>query len=200
VSKNVLVLICRGQSFPVQKEVVMKQLMLFRGRPELLTEGSNTIQCGVAAEFVPEFVRAIQGEQVRVTETNICSLSALCDEFDFPSLRADCESFLEHNPNLVQNCRLVDVEERITRQDVELAMIQNQLPSLSSSISAIRQFIDDAHLDARLTSLMLGSLHSWKNYRLFGGHLKASNFIVVVKNIFMEIIKLLRAHCSAYHI
>jgi hypothetical protein len=113
----------------------MKQLMLFRERRDLLTEGSYSVQGDVAAEFLPEFLRAIQGERVQITASNVCSLSALCDEFGFALLSADCESFLEHNPNLVQNRRHYDAEERITRQEAELATLKSQIASLSTAVS-----------------------------------------------------------------
>jgi hypothetical protein len=115
-SKGTMTLICCSQSFPVQKEVLLKQLALFQGRPGLIGQDSYRIEGDVSAEFVPEFIRAIHGERVRVSAPNVYSLSALCDEFGFRSLAADCESFLEHNPNRVPNLLLFDTEERITHQ------------------------------------------------------------------------------------
>jgi hypothetical protein len=138
--KHDLPLICRSQSFPVKKTLLMEKFSLFLEHPKLLGRDSYDVKANVTVEVFSDFLKAAQGTKINISEINAPSLLALCTEFGYEPLRADCAKHLQPKANPSSPSPFL--EERVSRQEMELATVQSEIGLLRQSISEVRELFE----------------------------------------------------------
>jgi hypothetical protein len=71
---------------------VMTKCSLFQNNPTLLTSPYR-IQSSVTLSIFREFLSALEGNAINITDTNFTELDRLCTEFDFIELAAKLSEF-----------------------------------------------------------------------------------------------------------
>jgi hypothetical protein len=160
--KQELPLICESKSFPVKKTLLMEKFSLFLEKPQLLGADSYAVQAKVRSEVFEEFLRAMSGNQIAISAANAHSLLDLCNEFGFDAMSPECDRVLRSNPSSSPNVNLNlnsipsapahVLEERISRQGLELATVFHEVAVLRKSFSEIRD-----PLSTRSTTADLGT-------------------------------------------
>jgi hypothetical protein len=93
-------LICNSKSFLVRKGFIVDYFGLFSNNPDLLKPGEYVVKSKVIIETFAGFLKHVKGQSITITKDNCVSLSQLSEEFVFPSLKAECESFVAQNPEI----------------------------------------------------------------------------------------------------
>jgi hypothetical protein len=71
---------------------------LFQNNPTLLVSPYR-VQCPVSLSTFREFLSALEGNAIKITETNIRDLQQLCEEFGFSELSAKLSEFCQRLHN-----------------------------------------------------------------------------------------------------
>jgi TPR repeat protein len=136
-----LVLLCDGSSYPIPCSILRDKLHFFSENPDLLTSSEFTCQSAVTSEGFRDFCRALLGRPYSLTEYNCLALHRLSLEFGFSDLMSECASFLKQHPDLrrqstheaLLSVQIVDLQDRLARQERELARLSEQFRCLSDS-------------------------------------------------------------------
>jgi hypothetical protein len=107
---------------------------LFANNMEL-TISPYTLKSQVSLSDFRDFVSALEGIDINITNHNFKGLSQLCDEFGFRDLTAPLSQFRESedfkkettNKDLDVCVRLLALEERMQQHDLEIAAVQCEL-------------------------------------------------------------------------
>jgi hypothetical protein len=140
--KHELLLVCGKRSITMKKTLLREKFSLFLNNPDLLGRDSYSVKANVTAEVFRDFLKAAYGKEIDISETNAASLLALCDEFGFEPLRADCDRILQSshsshpnsnptpalNPNSISISSPHILEERFSREEMDLRQFTANLP------------------------------------------------------------------------
>ena len=85
-------LVCGRETFEVRTQVLIN-MSLFQQRPELLKEGYY-VKSAVDPRIVREFMNAVSGEDIELSDRNICALSDLCNDFGFQGLKSKINEYV----------------------------------------------------------------------------------------------------------
>jgi TPR repeat protein len=189
--KNQMNLICDGQPFTVAKSKLLDNLAFFGDHPERLSGADVQVQTKVTTTVFTEFVKALEGSEVDITEDNVTSLSALSTEFGFDSLKADCDSFLLLHPPVpvsssiaagVLESRLSSVEEQLELQDQqilsqgsEISTFDHRLKSVETELSTLRRSFESEQLYRRGQEIFHGEHGFERSISIGLSHLKDSS-------------------------
>jgi hypothetical protein len=80
-----------------------------------LTDSPYTLKSQVSLADFREFVAALEGKTVTITNDNLCGLSRLCDEFRFQEFMTQLSQFRESGDSKEEAVRLSALEERLYR-------------------------------------------------------------------------------------
>jgi TPR repeat protein len=136
-----LALLCNGSSYAIPCSILREKLRLFSENPDLLSRPSFTCESPVTSDAFRDFCRALLGRSYTLTEYNCVALHRLSFEFGFPDLISDCASFLGRHPDLrrqstceaLLSAQIVDLQERVARQERELARLSEEMRRESES-------------------------------------------------------------------
>jgi hypothetical protein len=129
-----VVLVHSLQTFKVSARLIVLKCDLFTDNPSP-TASPYAVRSQVSLADFGEFVSALVGSAVKITNDNIKGLSPLCDEFRFVDLAAALSQFrdtadfkeAETVKNLEARQRLSALEERVQQRDNQIASLRRKL-------------------------------------------------------------------------
>jgi hypothetical protein len=122
------------QMFRVPAQPIISKCVVFTDNPSL-TASPYTVRSQVSVADFTEFVSALEGKAVKITNDNFRGLSALCAEFRFADLAASLSEFrdvddlqdVETMEDSEARRRLLALEEQMQQRDHEIVSLQCQL-------------------------------------------------------------------------
>jgi hypothetical protein len=98
------------------------------------------VTSSVSPEVFNLFLKAVEGQEIKISNDNITGLSLLCDEFGFTALASQLLAFRAQNAidetvSAEIICRLGDLEERLSYQERAFSSLQNAVSRLSAQIA-----------------------------------------------------------------
>jgi hypothetical protein len=111
------------------------------------------VQSAVSLSVFREFVSALEGKSVTITNTNFADLQRLCEEFGFDRFIAKLAKFrpstgLQSAEDTNARVRIAVLEEEVHEHDRDIAMLLSKFNLLSTKIG---------HLEAEITVLQLAA-------------------------------------------
>jgi hypothetical protein len=156
-----VVLVHRLQTFEVQARLIVPECDLFAHNPGLAAS-PYTVQSQVSLTDFGEFVSALEGNAITITNDNFKGLSALCDEFGFGDLAALVSQFRDSDgcrkAETVKDSevrrRLLALEEQVLQRHHDIALLHCKLvqPSQAqeSAMEAILERVSRLEADRAL--------------------------------------------------
>jgi hypothetical protein len=136
---------CHGTVFKVPIDLVVRNLNLFRTRRTLLAQPEYVVKTNVPTEVFAEFVKAINGELIPITNSNVGYLSELSTEFSFRALIERCAEWERcyAATGLAREIvsRLEELEEAFVSSERERVVQSLVLKEVRSDLSDLRQTV-----------------------------------------------------------
>jgi hypothetical protein len=116
----------------------MNKCSLFQNRPILLASPYR-IESSVSLSTFREFLSALEGNAINITDTNVTELHRLCNEFGFTELAAKLSEFrpsMDFKEPEAEDAdargRIAALEENANQHDRDIAMLQDKVTQLST--------------------------------------------------------------------
>jgi hypothetical protein len=150
------------ETFEVALRGVVTHCDLFSTSPALLTIPS-TVRSSVRADTFRDFIAALEGKAVEITNENFRGLSLLCSEFGFQALSAKLGDFraspafraMQPIEDSEAGLRLAELEVREVQRQRDIAGLQCDLARQSHELSAALARV--SRLEAEVTDLRSAS-------------------------------------------
>jgi hypothetical protein len=129
-----LTLLHPEETFRLPVLEVMIKCSLFRNNPALLIP-PYAVQSPVSLSIFREFLSALEGNAINVTDTNFTELHQLCSEFGFSELAAKLSAFrpsMDFKPTDDTNERIAALEENANQHSHVIAILQDKVIQLST--------------------------------------------------------------------
>jgi hypothetical protein len=91
-----VILVHLEETFTIPTLQVMAKCSLFQNNSSLLVSPYR-VQSSVSLSIFREFISALEGNAINITDTNFTELQRLCKEFGFSELAPKLSKFSEHD-------------------------------------------------------------------------------------------------------
>jgi hypothetical protein len=139
------------ETFQIPTLQVINKCHLFQNNPTLLVSPYR-VQSLVSLSIFREFLSALEGNAINITDTNFPELQRLCDEFGFSELAAKLSEFrpsMDFKKGETEDAdargRIAALEEKTNQHSHVIAILQDKISQLStdfgrlvSEVSALR--------------------------------------------------------------
>jgi hypothetical protein len=160
-----IVLVHPLQTFTVQARLIVLKCDFFADNP-VLAASPYVVRSLVSLTDIREFISAVEGNDVEITNDNFKGLSALCDEFGFGDLSASLSQFrfseafkdAETVKDSEARRRLWALEERLQRREHEIASLQCEFLRRSQAQESATEAVLGRVLRLEADRAVVGSL------------------------------------------
>jgi hypothetical protein len=102
------------------------------------------LKCPVIVQHFREFVSALEGKEVNITDTNFTWLERLCDEFGFSKFAARLSEFwssmgFQEAADADARGRIAALEEKAEQRDCDIAVLQDKFKQLSTAVGRLSE-------------------------------------------------------------
>jgi hypothetical protein len=136
-----LTLLHPEETFTIPILQVMNKCSLFQTNPTLLVSPYR-VQSPVSLSIFREFLSALEGNAINITDTNFTELRQLCEEFDFSELSAKLSEFrpsmdFKETEDAHSRGRIAALEEKTNQHSHFIAMLQDKVTQLSTDFGRL---------------------------------------------------------------
>jgi hypothetical protein len=131
------------ETFTIPALQAMVKCSLFQNRPFLLASPYR-IESSVSLSIFREFLSALEGNAINITDTNFTELHQLCDEFGFTELAAKLSEFrpsMDFKEPEAEDAdprgRIAFLEEKLNQHDHDIAILQTEVRQLSTDFGCL---------------------------------------------------------------
>jgi hypothetical protein len=133
------------QAFTIPALQVMTKCSLFQKDPILLISPYR-VQSPVSLSIFREFLSALNGNSINITDTNFTELQQLCNDFDFSELAAKLSDFRRsidfrkpkgEAKDVNARGRIASLEEKANQHSHVIAMLQTEVRQLSTDFERL---------------------------------------------------------------
>jgi hypothetical protein len=126
------------ETFIIPALQVMNKFNLFQNNPTL-SVSPHRVQSSVSLSIFREFISALEGHAINITNTNYTELHRLCAEFGFAELSAKLSEF---RPSIdfkeaETRGRIAFLEEKSNQHSHFIAILQNKVTQLSTDFGRL---------------------------------------------------------------
>jgi hypothetical protein len=131
------------ETFKITIVQAVNKCSLFQDRPILLASPYR-IESSVSLSTFREFLSALEGNTINITDTNFRELHRLCNEFGFSELAAKLSEFrpsMDFKEGEAEDAnargRIAFLEEKTNQHDHDIAMLQTEVRQLSTDFERL---------------------------------------------------------------
>jgi hypothetical protein len=129
------------ETFTIPTLQAMTKCSLFQNNPTLLVSPYR-VESPVSLSIFREFLSALEGNAINVTDTNFTELQRLCEEFGFSEIAAKLSEFrLLMNFNEAEDAnargRIAALEEKSNQHDHDIEVLQHEVTQLSTDFGRL---------------------------------------------------------------
>jgi predicted CopG family antitoxin len=129
------------QTFTIPALQTMTKCSLFQNNPRLLAS-SYQIQSSVSLSIFREFISALEGNTINITDTNYTELKQLCEEFGFSEIAAKLSEFrpsvdFKEAEDANARGRIAALEEKANQHSHVIAIWQDKVTQLSTDFERL---------------------------------------------------------------
>jgi uncharacterized coiled-coil protein SlyX len=126
------------ETFTIPALQAMNKCSLFQNNPTLLSSPYR-IQSSVSLSIFREFLSALEGNAINITNTNLTEFDRLCKEFGFSELSAKLSEFRpsmrfketeSETEDADSRGRIAALEEKVNERDYVIAVLQDKVTEL----------------------------------------------------------------------
>jgi hypothetical protein len=150
------------ETFTIPALQAMTKCSLFQNNPSLLVSPYR-VQSSVSLSIFREFLSAIEGNTINITDTNFTELHQLCEEFGFSELAAKLSEFRPsmefkkaEDTNADARERIAALDEKVNQHDRDITLLQDKATQLSTDFGRLVGEV------SALRSASAGILKLWK--------------------------------------
>jgi hypothetical protein len=126
------------QTFKIPVLQVINKCSLFQQNPTLLVSPYG-VQSSVSLSIFREFISALEGNAINITNTNFTELDRLCKEFGFSEIAAKLSEFRPsmnfkeaQTEDADARGRIAALEEKANQHSHVIAMLKNKVTQLTT--------------------------------------------------------------------
>jgi phosphopantetheinyl transferase (holo-ACP synthase) len=128
-------------TFAIPVRQVICKCSLFENNPSL-TASPYRVQSSVSLSIFQSFISALEGNSIKITDTNFTGLQRLCEEFGFSEIAAQLSDFqpstgLKATEDADTRGRIAALEEKAQQHDHDTEVLQDKLTQLSTDFERL---------------------------------------------------------------